>query len=864
MAKSSVILTETTGAVKALRGLSSQKAKQLLDQFGPNEMAEDQTKAWWNTIIRIIGEPLILLMISCIVIYTFLGEVEDALVLSFFFLVTMTVTIVQEQRTERAMLALKKMTIPQAKVIRDGKTNTISSREIVPGDVLVIKEGDRIMADGKVLHTDHLQVDESLLTGESLAVLKTAAADTSASAEVHLLQNQVYAGALVVHGQGVVQVEGTGMNTAVGRIGKSLLAITPEKTPLQKNIRSLVIKFTIAGLLTSAFLVGVYVIQNGELLQGLLAGLTLAMGILPEEFAVVLTIFLALGAWRLANHNVLTRRNEAIETLGAITALCVDKTGTLTENRMEVSSLVRWEDKTYQQVKEWTLGGHERNAIPDDFHELVEFAILACQQDPFDPIDLAVMKLESEKYLDVLHLHYDRILEKKYPMEGGLLALSYVWRDHAHTGHGSWIIAAKGAPEAIIDLCHLPHSYRLLVQEEVHRLSGQGLRILGIARGKDNCHVLPQQLHDLSFTFLGLIAFSDPVRTGVKDAVQACHTAGINIKMITGDFAGTALSIAHKIGLKDQTILSGPELDTDKSPGHLDRVGIFSRILPHQKLFIVQDLKNQGHIVAMTGDGVNDAPALKAAHVGIAMGSKGTDVAKEASHLIILDDDFSTIVGGIKEGRRIFANLQKAIAFIVAVHVPMVGLAILPLLFGWPVMLWPAHVLFLELISDPTCSIILENEPAAQDTMQRPPRAINLPLLSLKQTLWSGLVGLTSLIAVLGLYVWIKQSPVHQELPRSMAYAALIYSNLAMILTFRTKAHLLQKEFWQFRIGVVLIILLTMLMLAAIHGIPHLAGLFGFVSMTWTQWALAAGVGISTLFLFEGIKIIQGSAQRQN
>lgn len=843
------------------KGLTSQEAQRLLNLHGPNEIPDDRPKTWWKSIIRIVGEPLILLMIGCMVIYTLLGDLEDAVVLSFFFLITMTVTIVQEHRTERALAALKQMTMPHVKVIRDGQTKSISGRDVVPGDLLVIKEGDRIMADGVLIMTEHLQVDESLLTGESLPVLKLPDGESSQEGEPSNVM-QVYAGSLVVHGQGMLQVKHSGINTSIGQIGRSLVNIKQEKTPLQQNIRTLVIRFTVAGLLTSAFLVGVYVYRNGELLKGLLAGLTLAMGILPEEFAVVLTIFLALGAWRLATQNVLTRRNEAIETLGAISSLCVDKTGTLTENRMEASSLVIWEDLSFKNPSEWLITGQEHSAIPHAYHDLVEYAILACQQDPFDPIDLALIKLENKKYLDAVHLHFDRIMEKKYPMEGGLMALSYVWRDHRHTGHGSWIIAAKGAPEDITDLCHLDVEYRRQIQAEVHRLSGQGLRILGIAKGHGGQKVLPAQLHDLVFDFMGLIAFSDPVRRGVKEAVQACHSAGINIKMITGDFAGTALSIAQKIGLQNHAIISGQDLTTTEPQAPLTTAGIFSRILPHQKLAIVQALKAQGHIVAMTGDGVNDAPALKAAHVGIAMGGKGTDVAKEASHLIILDDDFSTIVGGIKEGRRIFANLQKAIAFIVAVHVPMVGLAILPLLLGWPVMLWPAHVLFLELISDPTCSIIIENEPAAKDTMRQAPRPIAIPLLSLKQVVYSGLIGIISLGIVLLIYVWLGSKNYDETLSRSMAYATLIYSNLAMILTFRTKAHLLQKEFWQFRVGVILIVLLTMLMLAAIHGIPHLANLFGFTAMTWNQWFFVAGIGGSTLFLFELIKIIRTQFQR--
>jgi len=593
----------------------------------------------------------------------------------------------------------------------------LKTREVVKEDIIILREGDRIPADGNVLFCSNLLVNESMLTGESLAVRKSEwDGKTKPTNPGGDDMPFVYSGTLVVQGHGMAKVTETGIHTEMGKIGKALQTINQEETLLKKETSQLVRNFAFAGMILCTFVVIVYGMTRGDWLNGLLAGVSLSMALLPEEFSVVLLIFLSMGAWRMSKRQVLTRRIPAVETLGSATVLCVDKTGTLTMNRMILSSL-------FSRAEFYDLANNGHLPLPEKFHELLEFGYLASQKDPFDPVEKEI-KNGTEKFLsDSEHVHDNWKLIREYPLSKNLLSLSNVWKSYDHR---KYVIAANGSPEAIIDMCHLDEVQKKELISRVQSMADVGLRVLGVARSISQEELLPEMQHDFTFEFIGLIGFTDPIRPSVPAAVSECYTAGIRVIMITGDFPGTAMNIARQIGLKNlDGIITGPEL-AQMSMMELQEkikvINIFARVMPEQKLAIVNALKANGEVVAMTGDGVNDAPALKSAHIGIAMGEQGTDVARESSAIVLLNDDFSSIVAAIRLGRRIFDNLKKAITYIFSVHVPIAGLALFPILFNLPLILLPAHIAFLELIIDPACSVVFEAEKEEKNIMQRPPR----------------------------------------------------------------------------------------------------------------------------------------------
>ena len=629
----------------------------------------------------------------------------------------------------------------------------------------------------------NLSVDESLLTGESVPVRKspsTQAKDLDAPGGDDLAS--IFSGTLVTAGQGVAEVLGTGLRSELGKIGKALQQVEPEATSLQKETARLVKTFALVGLSACVVVVILYAITRGGGVQvwkeGLLAGIALAMATLPEEFPVVMTVFLALGAWRISRSRVLTRRMPAIETLGAATVLCVDKTGTLTLNQMTLKRL--------------DVEGHSPDLskldsdLPEPVHVLMEYAILASKRDPFDPMERALHTAGKQWLMEAEHLHPGWSLFKEYPLAPELLAVTHVW----DCGDGQVMVATKGAPEAVVDLCHLPGEQRTRIEQRVAALASQGLRVLGVARGRYPVAEIPEGHHDLELEFLGLLGLEDPVRPKVPAAVAECLTAGIRVVMITGDYPATAESIARQAGIPHPgKVITGPELDQMSDEVLAERihdVNVFARVVPEQKLRLVLALKANREVVAMTGDGVNDAPALKAAHIGVAMGGRGTDVAREAASLVLLDDDFSSIVAAVKLGRRIFDNIRKAVAFILAVHVPIAGLSLLPVFFpGWPLLLLPVHIVFLELVIDPSCSLVFEAEEAEADIMRRPPRDPNERLFSLKSIGLALVQGGTALIACLAVYLLAR--PGHgDDAARALTFTTLVVSFLAIILANRS------------------------------------------------------------------------------
>mgnify|MGYP001405793972 CR=1 FL=1 len=850
-------------------GLSAAQAAQRLAEDGANALPGGQHRSLLSIAAETVREPMFLLLLAAGTLYLVFGDLQEGLTLFGFVVVTVALTLYQEGRTERAIEALRNLTSPRALVIRDGQPQRIAGRDVVRGDLLKLSEGDRVAADALLVSADGVRADESLLTGEAVPVGKRVARPDELPAATRPGDTArmppggdelpgVYAGTLIVQGQALARVTATGARSEIGRIGTALGTVENERSPLQKQTARLVRNLALLALALSLALVLVHGLTKGDWLQALLAGIALAMAMLPEEYPVVLTVFPALGARRLSKEGVLTRRINAIETLGATTVLCSDKTGTLTENRMTVTHLAAGGVGLADRL---ALDAVPEGRLPEPFHSLVEVAILASVVDPFDPMEKAFHRLGQRFLADTEHLHGDWRLVQTYALSPELRAMSHVW---AAAGDGAQTVAAKGAPEAVMDLCHLDEAQKAHIAGVVDELAAEGLRVLAVARGSFAGQEWPANEHDFDFAFIGLLGLADPVRPQVPAAVAECRAAGIRVVMITGDYPATARAVAQQAGLATGAgeVLSGEEiaaLDDAALRERLAGVNVCARIAPEQKLRIVQALKARGDIVAMTGDGVNDAPALRAAHVGVAMGGRGTDVARESASLVLIDDDFAAIVAAVRLGRRIFDNLRKAMSYILAVHVPIAGVAMLPVLFGWPALLYPMHIALLELIIDPACSIAFENEPAERDVMRRPPRDAAAPLFG-GATLWLALAqGLGVLAAVMGTFAWAGPRIPEPE-ARAFAFATLVVGNLALILSNRSASRSLwatlrtpNRTLW------VVVGLAFALLLAALYA-PWAVGVLRFAPLPLDELAAACGLGLLSVLWFEGIKWVRWRA----
>lgn len=838
--------------IQQMRGLSETVAVERLKAEGYNELPSAKRRSIFAIAWEVVREPMFLLLVACGVIYLVLGDKEEALMLLGFVVVVMGITLYQERKTERALEALRDLSSPRASVIRDGQHKRIAGRDVVRGDLLIVREGDRVPADAVLLDATNLSVDESLLTGESVPVRKSPVEERQQTTEMHRPGGDdmpfIFSGTLVVQGQGVAEVQAIGTHTEIGKIGKSLQSVEQEQTLLQRETARLVKRLAVLGLSLCAAVVVIYGLTRGDWLHGFLAGITLAMATLPEEFPVVLTIFLAMGAWRISRQRVLTRRVPAIETLGSATVLCTDKTGTLTLNQMAVARL-------HTNGVVCDLEKTSSGLLPEACHELVEFGILASQRDPFDPMEKAIHQVGSKFLARTEHLHDDWELIHEYALSRQLLALSHVWKSRTTD---NYIIAAKGAPEAIADLCHFTPEQTAELAQQIDAMAQDGLRVLGVARARFRQQSeLPHEQHDFSFEFLGLLGLADPVRPTVPAAIRDCHTAGIRVVMITGDYPGTAQNIARQIGLTAGETITGPELnemDDARLQQRIGGVNIFARVVPEQKLRIVQALKANGEIVAMTGDGVNDAPALKSAHIGIAMGGRGTDVARESAALVLLDDDFSSIVQAIKLGRRIFDNIQKAIAYIFAIHVPIAGMSLFPVLFQWPLVLMPVHILFLELIIDPACSTIFEAEKEEADVMRRRPRNPNEPLFGRKNVFFSILQGLAVFGVVLAVFgiSWFRGQSENEA--RALSYTTLIIANLGLILTNRSRTRTILATLRTPNAALWWVLGGATAFLTLVLTVPFLRNLFKFSILHPVDISICLGAGVLSILGFELFK----------
>ncbi len=833
-----------------LRGLSGRDVEERLSRYGYNELPSSQRKGILNIIFEVFKEPMFLLLVACGVIYLILGDFSEASLLLLFVFVVMGITIYQQGKTERAIEALRDLSSPRALVIRDGVQKRIAGREVVVDDLIVLREGDRVPADALLLWGMNLSADESLLTGESVPVRKMPAEDNDTKQRRPGGDDQpfLYSGSLIVQGQGIGRVTAAGANTEMGKIGKVLGAIEEEPTILQKETGKIVKTIFFIVVFLCLIIVAVYGLTKGQWLQGVLSGITLAMAILPEEFPVVLTIFLALGAWRISKKGVLTRKAAAVEILGSATVLCVDKTGTLTQNRMSVK-------KIFADSEFYDVGSGRSFVLPEKFHEVIEYGILASKKDPFDPMEKALSELGHKTLYNTEHLHNWPLVEE-YPLCREVMALSNVWE--TPDGRG-FVVSAKGAPEAIEDLCHLSDEQKLLLASRIDVMANEGLRVLGVAKAFFEGSHLPTSQHDFDFHFIGFIGLADPVRDTVPAAIAECYNAGIRVVMITGDYPITARNIAGQIGLKNpDNVMTGPELE-HLSPGQLaeriSSVNVFSRVVPEQKLLIVDALKANGEVVAMTGDGVNDAPALKSSHIGIAMGQRGTDVARESSDLVLLNDDFSSIVAAVRLGRRIFDNLRKAAAYIISVHVPIAGAALLPVILGWKdIILYPVHIVFLELIIDPACSVVFESEQEEPDIMTRPPRDPAQSLFSARLLMLSFLQGIFSLLVVAAVFIIALELRQTPENARALAFTTLVISNLCLILTNRSWSRSIFATICVFNKSLVWVILGAVSFLGLVIYVPFLRNTFHFQILHPTDLLLTLSAGILSIICFELVK----------
>lgn len=824
-------------------GLAEEEAGRRLREEGPNELPASRPRSLLSLLRQVVFEPMFLLLVACGGIYMMLGDRREAAMLLAFVFVVMGITFVQERRTERSLDALRDLSSPRALVLRSGRARRIPGRELVRGDIVLLAEGDRVPADIRLCESSNLMVDESMLTGESAPVAKHAGAPEPAAAT----DSEVFSGTLVTQGTGRGEVVATGELSALGKIGKSLAALGSESTPIQAETRRIVKFVALAGMALAALLALAYGLLRGDWLRALLAGLTLAMAVIPEELPVVLTLFLGLGAWRLSRENVLARNIPAVELLGATTVLCVDKTGTLTTNHMVVRKL--WCDDA-----EYSVADAGNALFPETFHGLLEYAVLASHRRAFDPMETAITEAGQALLADTEHLHRDWTLVDDYPLSRQMLAMSRVWQSPDRSER---MIAAKGAPEAIADLCHLDAAHNGRIAEQVARMAAGGLRVIGVARAVFESHELPENQHDFDFRFLGLVGLEDPVRADVPAAIAECRAAGIRVVMITGDHPATAQSIARQAGLSaNGGLMTGPELallDDEALETRLEQTDIFCRVRPEHKLRLVRAFRARGEVVAMTGDGVNDAPALKAAHIGVAMGARGTDVAREAASLVLLKDDFSSLVTAVRYGRRIFANLRKAIVFVVAVHVPIVGLSILPVIFGWPLVLMPAHILFLQLIIDPSCSLVFEAEEQEQDAMRGKPRRPDDRLFD-RAVLARGLLQGSGLLVLLcAVYAWSRHETLSDEIARAMSFTVLVLSNIGLIYVNRSW----DASLWQARRRANRyfnwMALLAAGLLAIVLATPEIARLFSFALPPVGMLSVAIGSALLGTLWFDAV-----------
>lgn len=817
-------------------GLSMEEVLESRKINGRNEIALEVKASLMKNILKFFSEPVFLLLLGASLIYFALGEPRDGSIMLVFIAFMGGINLYQEWKTDKTLEALRNLSSPKVHVIREGSKEIIPSDDLVPGDIMLLSEGERISADGEIIFSDGFGVDESSLTGESDIVWKLSA--PSLNADRHWRLDQCYSGTNVITGRAVVRVTATGPATEYGKIGADVASAPDRPTPLEKQTRKLVRNCSGFSFVMMLLVVFATLNNGSSLIDAALSGITIAMATIPEEFPVVLTVFLAMGAWRIARRNALVRRMPSVETLGAVTVLCVDKTGTLTQNRMGLRELVPAADK--------------------NLSELIKVSIMASETDPYDPMEIALINRAEAEGMDVSLLQGHSLIYE-YPFSSEVRMMGHVWE----VG-GKKVLAAKGSPENIFKLCRLTANNKLEAEAEQERLSDMGCRVLAVAVN-NSLENIPAEITDCRMELVGLAAFIDPPREAVPAAVAACHSAGVRIAIITGDNSVTAHRIAHEIGLstageEEHQIITGDELETLDNGALTERlrnVTIFSRILPRQKMRIIKAFKAAGEVVAMTGDGVNDAPALKYADIGIAMGERGTQVAREAADMVLLNDNFTTIVDTIRDGRRIYDNICKAMEYVIVIHIPIALSALAAPLLGLPTLLLPIHVVLLEMIIDPTCSIVFERQPAEPDIMKRPPRPVNSSIVNKSIFAKALLQGLVIFAAVFGslCYTLPHEGAEHA---RTFFLAVLVLSNLFLVYVNRSDTRPAFAGTGDKTDPVPWIINLSILGgLVIISSVPALASMAKVRQLSPADFAAAAAIAACATFWWEIVKFFR-------
>lgn len=827
-----------------LGGLNSEEVEKLQRKYGMNELIIQEKPNMLKKFLGVFKEPMFLLLLIAATIYFLLGAPKDGAIMLVFVGFVASITFIQEWKTEKTMNALKDLTSPKVNTLRDGKNILIKSTELVPGDVVFLSEGERIPADCIVLEPSNFSVDESILTGESEYVMKVSTTQSEKSTD-YWKKDILYAGTLCVFGKCTAIVKFTGVNTEYGKIGKAISEAKDEPTPLQKKVSILVKNIAIAGVILCISVMVACYFYSFNILNSILSGISLAMAIIPEEFPVVLTVFLSMGAYRLAKNNTLMRKISAVETLGSATVLCVDKTGTITQNKMKVKSIYS--------------DGRIFNNEDLKNQELSDLMVLSCEKDPYDPMEKAILEAANLSQLETL---YKYNLSKKIAFDSKTKRMANIYiKDN------KYYVAVKGSAETVLGLCNLDKETMDEINIEIDKMASNGLRVLALA----DCtsEKVYEDLECYELTFKALVGLQDPPKEGVEEAIKLCKKAGIRVVMITGDYSKTAMAIGEEIGLKfTDKVIVGNEIDS-LSENELCEVvkscDVFSRVIPEQKMKIVKALKKNGEIVAMTGDGVNDAPALKSADIGIAMGQRGTEVAKEAAHMILMDDNFTTIVKSVKDGRRVYDNIRKAMVYILIIHIPIAAMAMFAPLFNLPPLLLPMHIMLLELIIDPTCSIVFEGEPAEANIMENPPRPPQEPLLTRNLTIKVVLQGVVMFLAAFMPFHYMIDLGISSEYARSFSLITFIVANVTLVLVNRSNTELLYHLIKEKGSKVRLIVnSMALIMVFAIVYIPILNGFFRTEKIGIYPLIFAIVLGFISTGWWEIVKIIRKIIRKGN